>query len=215
MATPSTYLHLTDNLLIGYVGSTITAQISLTRSAVSTPILAVQNAQGLGYEIAPDPTNSGSLTYRYAPNLASTNTVLTFNNGNALFKSQSLYVAPLGGASVVDIVPSGSGDAYIAINTSLGQTRIAEFVDQTSKQGFITFYKSDDIQSTGTIIGSSTIRTQNLIVSTFSSLNAYINNINMSTAVVSTFVAKTAIISSLTYTTIVGPTILQVQTVVF
>ena len=107
-----------------------------------------------------------------------------------------------------------TGDAFMAMNTGLGQTRIITKVDPTSKQGLIQFY-SDDAGSAGTLIGTSTIRTQNLVVSTLSTLNAYVQNVRISTAIISTVAIQTGLISSLIYTSIVGPTILQVQTITF
>ena len=213
MATESTYLHLTENYLIGYVGNEITTQITLSRlSTASTAILAIQGANGTGYEFAPDPANSGALSYRY--NLVSSaNTVLSFTSGNASLNVQDIFVGDIAGTSAVAIVPQGSGDGYIALNTDTGSTRIAVYVDSASKQGLIEFF--DAAQTVGTEIGYSSIGTKNLFVSTLSSVDAYIQNLNVSTGVFSTVAAKTALISSLTYDTIIGPSILQIQTIIF
>lgn len=223
MAQPSTYLHLTENLLIGYLGSTITTQVALTQNEVSTSIFAIQNSNGLGYEFAPEPASGGNLSYRYKPN--STNTIVSFDYntstlealGTANITTQRLFVKPLGGLSVVEITPQTSGDAQIAINSLGGNLRISEYVDPTSQQGFIKFYKNDNpLISTGTIIGASSITVQDIYASTIREVNSYTTGTaNISTAVISSLVARIAIISSLTYTTIVGPTILQVQTIVF
>lgn len=223
MAQPSTYLHLTENLLIGYLGSTITTQVALTQNEASTSILAIQTQNGVGYEFAPEPASGGKLSYRYNPN--STNTIVSFDYntstlealGTANITTQRLFVKPLGGLSVVEIAPQTSGDAQIAINSLGGNLRISEYVDSTSQQGFIQFYKNDNpLISTGTLIGASSIVVQDIYASTIREVNSYTTGTaNINTAVVSSFAAKVAIISSLTYTTIVGPTILQVQTIVF
>jgi hypothetical protein len=214
MATESTYIHLTENYLIGYVGSTITTQVVFTRTpSISTPILAIQGPNGTGYEISPDPTNSGKLSYRY--NLVSTaNTILNFDNtGNANVTVQNVYVGDIGGTSAVSIVPQGSGDGFISLNTDTGSTRIAAYVDSASKQGLIEFF--DAAATVGTEIGYSSIATKNIIGSTLSSVDAYIQNLNVSTGVFSTLAARSALVSTLTYNTIVGPQILQIQTIAF
>jgi hypothetical protein len=224
MAQTSTYVHLTETRLIGYVGNTITSQITLTRTPTydSTPIFAIQDVNGRGYEIAPSPDNNGTLSYRY--NLTNTNTILRFDSGAASLNVQKVFVGALGQPASITMLPDATtGNAYMTMKTGDSGLGIL-FNISSNREPAIQFYKSSNIdvlpnligiRGAGTLITASTIRTQNFIASTISSIDSYFFNTNTNTATISSLAAKTAIISSLTYTTIVGPAILQIQTIAF
>jgi len=227
MAQPSTYVHLTETRLIGYVGNTITSQITLTRTPTveSTPIFAIQDVNGLGYEIASSPDNNGKLTYRYSLGPGSnTNTILRFDSGAASLNVQKVFVGALDQPASISMVPDATtGNAYMTMKTGNNGLGIL-FNISTNREPVIQFYKSSNvdvvpevvgIRGAGTLITASTIRTQNFIASTISSIDTYFFNTNINTATISSLAARVAIISSLTYTTIVGPSVLQIQTITF
>jgi hypothetical protein len=224
MAQTSTYVHLTETRLIGYVGNTITSQITLTRTPTveSTPIFAIQDVNGLGYEIAASPDDNGKISYRY--NVGNTNTVLRFDSGAASLNVQKIFVGSLNQPASISMVPDATtGNAYMTMKTGNNGLGIL-FNISTNREPAIQFYKSSNIdvvpevvgiRGEGTLITASTIRTQNFIASTISSIDSYFFNTNINTATISSLAARTAIISSLTYTTIIGPAVLQIQTITF
>jgi len=223
-----TYLHLTETNLIGYVGNTITTQITLTQLPTlpqATSVFAIQNAAGLGYEFAPDPGSNGAMSYRYTA--TSTNTVLQFDagTGDAEIDAQRLVVKAQGNGNPVIVMRPNqtTGKPYMAFTTGDTANGTGILVNISAQnEPSIQFYKSSNTTynffpnaGPGTLVAASTIRTQNLIVSSISSIDTYTTNLIANTGVISSFAARQAIISSLTYTTIVGPSILQIQNITF
>ena len=186
--TSSIKILLTNNLFYGYNGTSLT-RLNLSENPTGEAVIGLEySTTTLGYEFLPNPADGGALRYRYATQ--STNTIVFFNsnNGSATLSTQAVFGSTISTINLkTDSLMSGSAritgvsntdisgsyytglslltdmyGGYLGLNNTIGATRIAEFIDQTSNRPVIQFYQ-DNYLTRGTRIEQTYISTTSLI----------------------------------------------------
>lgn len=163
------YINISSNIIAGY-NEGLETSITLTTTSTGSAIIGLNySTTNLGYEILPNPIDSGVIRYRYAPD--STVDLLGYGgegmyvNVNRITANTETIINPDNNIAGINIfIDDTSKGGVIAVNANSGISRIQMAVDQ-NQQGLIQFYEND-FGTKGTLINNSTVTSEYIIGST-------------------------------------------------